>query len=85
MLWIYMISVIAKDKCLLAQLVARPVVRLVVLSMCHRSTGSVGPMHPDWPVVSPDISSILLLSYAVKHSFGRASRGSSESTACSLR
>jgi hypothetical protein len=50
------------------QLVARPVVRLVVRPMYHRS--SVGPMHPDRPVVRPDsssIDSILLLSYAAKH------------------
>ncbi len=46
--------------------VARPVVRLrvVVWPMYHRS--NVGPMHPGRPVVRPDSSSILLLSYAAK-------------------
>ncbi len=39
-------------------------------------------MYPSLPVVSPDSSSVLLTSYAAKHSFGRASLGSS--TSCSL-
>ncbi len=48
------------------QLVARPVVWLVVLPTYHRS--NVGQMHPGRPVtvVHPDSSSILLLSYASK-------------------